>query len=198
MTRSSRRWARWPRPRSRLLPDVVTTERLAGRRPRLGDAEALAGVVADEAVVPTLWVDGAPTAGRVHAWLAGDLRHWQHHGFGPYLWADRADATGAILARGGLRHTRVAGEDFVEIAYALVGARWGEGLATEIARASVRAAFDELVLDEVVAYTLPTNAASRRVMEKAGLRYERPIEHVGLPHVLYRISRSEAHTQRLA
>jgi RimJ/RimL family protein N-acetyltransferase len=181
-----------------LLAATVTTERLTGRRPRLGDADALAGVVGDEAVVPTLWVHGAPTAGQAHAWLAADLRHWQRHGFGPYLWADRADAGGAIIARGGLRHTRVAGEDVVEIAYALVGARWGEGLATEIARASVGAAFDELALGEVVAFTLTTNAASRRVMEKAGLRYERPVEHAGLPHVLYRLARNEAAGLRLA
>jgi RimJ/RimL family protein N-acetyltransferase len=38
-----------------------------------------------------------------------------------------------------------------------------------------------------VSFTLPHNAASRRVMEKAGLTYERDITHAGLPHVLYRL-----------
>jgi RimJ/RimL family protein N-acetyltransferase len=180
-----------------LLAETVTTQRLAGRRPRLHDTGALAGVVADEAVVPTLWAHGAPTTGQVRAMLAADLRHWRRHGFGAYLWADRADADGATIARGGLRHTRVAGEDVVEVAYALAGARWGEGLATEIARDSVRAAFDQLGLDEVVAFTLTTNAASRRVMEKAGFTYDRPVEHAGLPHVLYRLARSEAAARRL-
>ena len=61
----------------------------------------------------------------------------------------------------------------------------GSGPATELAQASVDVAFDELGLREVVAFTLPDNVASRRVMEKAGLRYEREIVHVGLPHVLY-------------
>jgi RimJ/RimL family protein N-acetyltransferase len=37
-----------------------------------------------------------------------------------------------------------------------------------------------------VAVTLTTNTASRRVMEKLGMNYERDIEHAGLPHVLYR------------
>lgn len=43
---------------------------------------------------------------------------------------------------------------------------------------------------ELVAFTLPHNAASRRVMEKAGFAYERDTEHAGLPHVLYRSRRS--------
>ena len=34
--------------------------------------------------------------------------------------------------------------------------------------------------------TLPDNHASRRVMEKIGLRFDRDVVHRGLPHVLYR------------
>ena len=40
----------------------------------------------------------------------------------------------------------------------------------------------------MIAYTLPDNLASRRVMEKAGFAYEREIQWVGMPHVLYRRS----------
>ena len=39
---------------------------------------------------------------------------------------------------------------------------------------------------DLIAFTLPDNLASRRVMEKAGFAYEREILHAGLPHVLYR------------
>ncbi len=39
---------------------------------------------------------------------------------------------------------------------------------------------------EVISLTLHDNRASRRVMEKLGLRYERDVTHAGLPHVLYR------------
>ena len=45
---------------------------------------------------------------------------------------------------------------------------------------------EELSLPTIVAFTLPTNIASRRVMEKCGLVYERPIIHADLPHVLFR------------
>jgi RimJ/RimL family protein N-acetyltransferase len=43
-----------------------------------------------------------------------------------------------------------------------------------------------LGLDSIMAYTRVDNRASRRVMEKLGLHYERDVEHAGLPHVLYR------------
>jgi RimJ/RimL family protein N-acetyltransferase len=39
-----------------------------------------------------------------------------------------------------------------------------------------------LGLPEVVGFTMTTNIASQRVLEKAGLRFERVLEHAGLPH----------------
>jgi RimJ/RimL family protein N-acetyltransferase len=64
--------------------------------------------------------------------------------------------------------------------------RWGEGLATELAQASIQSAFGPLGMRSIIAFTLPHNRASRRVMVKTGFEYERDIVHVGLPHVLYR------------
>jgi RimJ/RimL family protein N-acetyltransferase len=59
-------------------------------------------------------------------------------------------------------------------------------------RSLVRIGLEDLDLDELVAFTLPENVRSRRVMEKAGLFYERDIVHAGLPHVLYRIRRGSS------
>jgi RimJ/RimL family protein N-acetyltransferase len=50
----------------------------------------------------------------------------------------------------------------------------------------VAVAFEQLELLSIVAFTLPDNVASRRVMDKAGFEYERDIMHAGLAHVLYR------------
>jgi RimJ/RimL family protein N-acetyltransferase len=65
-------------------------------------------------------------------------------------------------------------------------AYWGQGYATELGAAAVELAFGPLGLDSVVAYTLPHNLASRRVMDKLGFSYEREIVYADLPHVLYR------------
>ena len=61
------------------------------------------------------------------------------------------------------------------------------GLATEIAQACVRIGLEQLGFRSLVAITTPPNLASQRVMQKAGLAYERNIVHAGIPHVLFRI-----------
>jgi [ribosomal protein S5]-alanine N-acetyltransferase len=100
----------------------------------------------------------------------------------------REGTSGRFVGRAGLRNTRVGGGDEVELAYALVAEYWNRGLATEMARAILGLAFERLGVTDLVCFTLPTNLASRRVMEKAGFTYEREVMHAGLPHVLYRIT----------
>lgn len=112
------------------------------------------------------------------------LRHWQRYGFGQWLFRDRA--SGATIGRGGPQHTTVSGRDEVEIGWAVVPERWGEGLATELAWASLEVVFGPLALEEVIAYTQVDNLASRRVMEKTGFVFERDLTVQARPFVLYR------------
>ena len=124
------------------------------------------------------------TAGTV-AYLEMNVKHWTDHGFG--MWVLRDAATAAIIGRAILRHLDVEGVDEVEVGYGFLPEYWGRGLATEIAQACVRIGFDRLDLPSLVAITTPPNLASQRVMQKAGLHYERDIVHAGIPHVLFRI-----------
>ena len=61
------------------------------------------------------------------------------------------------------------------LGYRLRRAAWDRGYATEGSRALVRRAFTELGVGEIVATTMAVNAGSRRVLEKAGLRYARTV-----------------------
>ena len=63
--------------------------------------------------------------------------------------------------------------DEPELGYRLRASSWGKGYATEGSRALVDHAFRELGAERVTAETMAVNTASRRVMEKAGLRYVR-------------------------
>jgi RimJ/RimL family protein N-acetyltransferase len=145
----------------------------------------MAELTLDPRVYRTLWPwSYPPTRADVRSSLADKRGHWERYGFGLWLLRDRA--TGQLVGRGGLQYTDALGGYAVEAAWAIVPERWGQGLATELARASVTVGFDSLRLKEVIAITLPDNAASRRVMEKAGFTYDRDIVHVGLTHVLYR------------
>lgn len=63
--------------------------------------------------------------------------------------------------------------DEVELGYRLRRTIWGQGYATEGARALIRKGFTELGVQRVIATTYEYNLASRRVMEKAGLTLAR-------------------------
>ncbi len=88
----------------------------------------------------------------------------------------------------------------VEIGWRLRQDAWGQGFATEAARAALRFAFNELKLAQVVALTVPGNTSSRRVMEKLGMAYspaddfDHPRVADGHPlrrHLLYRLQRPQ-------
>ena len=125
-------------------------------------------------------------------YLEQNLKHWADHSFG--MWILRDAATTAIIGRAILRHLDVEGVDEVEVGYGFMPEYWGRGLATEIARASVRIGLDQLGLRSLVAITRPNNIASQRVMEKAGLVYERDVVHAAVPHVLFRTRNAESVT----
>lgn len=59
----------------------------------------------------------------------------------------------------------------IEVGYRLRREAWGHGYATEACRALIARGFDEIGISRVYAETMSTNTASRRVMEKCGLRH---------------------------
>ena len=112
--------------------------------------------------------------------------HRVQHGFAPWAATRRED--GVLLGHCGLRQVPEAGE--VEVLYALGREHWGQGLATEGAGAALRFGFEVLGFDRIVAYAVPENAASRRVMEHCGLALEGETDLFGLHLVRSAIGRS--------
>ena len=142
-------------------------------------------LVCDPRVAATL--GGVPTPARVAAEIEHLAEHFRRHGYGFWVWREKA--SGEVVARGGIENTHVGGRDEVEVGWAVMADRWGEGFATELGAESIRVAFEEHGLDDLVSFTLPHNHGSRRVMEKLGFAYERDVVHAGDPHVLYRLTR---------
>jgi RimJ/RimL family protein N-acetyltransferase len=86
----------------------------------------------------------------------------------------------------------------VEIGWRLAKEHWGRGYASEAAAASLRCAFENLKLQQIVAFTVPLNKRSIRVMERIGMSRDLagdfehpklPPGHPLRPHVLYRLNR---------
>jgi len=89
----------------------------------------------------------------------------------------------------------------VEVGWRLAFEHWGHGFATEAAHAVLRYCRETLNLPQVVAFTVPANVRSRRVMEKCEMTYDPSgaFDHPNIPqghplrrHVLYRYTVAQA------
>jgi ribosomal-protein-alanine N-acetyltransferase len=130
------------------------------------------------------------TPERVIAFAAHHLRQWDEEGFGAFAALDRG--TGAWIGQIGLnRLTDWPDPDNVEVGFELKRPFWGQGLATEGARACLQFGFDDIGLGRIISVTNPANWRSRRVMEKARLTFQglREYPH-GLQSVWYAANRA--------
>jgi RimJ/RimL family protein N-acetyltransferase len=180
------------------VPVALRTPRLLLREWCEDDAEPFAAMATRPDVMRYYY---RPPADRTacDAWIERMQRHNEDHGFA--YWAvelpDEDDLIGAI----GLTRVLSPGFPFapaVEIGWRLARAHWGRGYATEAARAVLDDGFGRLGLGEIVAFTLPLNERSRRVMQRLGMSHDPAddFDHPGVPvghemrrHVLYRLRR---------
>ena len=104
--------------------------------------------------------------------LPGFLGYYERYaGYG--FWAAVERSTGRFIGWFHFRPAKEAPPDEVELGYRLRRSAWHKGFATEGSRALIDNGFAELGVQRVVAFTMVVNVASRRVMEKAGLRFVR-------------------------
>lgn len=151
----------------------LETSRMRLRRFTPVDEDSLVALDSDPEVMRYL-TGGIPTPRAVIARtvLPGFLRSYEpHKGFG--VWATEDRSTGAFLGWFAFRPPEGASPDDVSLGYRLRRAAWGQGYATEAARALVRKGFTELGVRRVHATTYEHNVASRRVMERVGMRLVR-------------------------
>jgi RimJ/RimL family protein N-acetyltransferase len=151
----------------------LETERLVLRRFTEADVDDLVALDADPAVMRYI-TGGVPTPRDVvrDDLLPAYLRYYERFaGYG--FWAAIEKASGEFLGWFHFRPEEGAPPDEVELGYRLRRPAWGKGYGTEGARALIRKGFTELGVQRVVASTMAVNAASRRVLEKAGLRLVR-------------------------
>lgn len=174
----------------------LRTERLLLRAWRDDDLAPFAALNADPEVMqyfpaPLSRAESDAVASRIRASFA-------ERGFG--LWAVEVPGQAAFIGVIGLTVPRFEAHftPCVEIAWRLVRAHHGHGYATEGARAALAFGFTRLGLDEIVSFTALINQASRRVMERLGMRHAGEFAHPLLPaghrlqrHVLYRLSRAD-------
>ncbi|MGW5676105.1 GNAT family N-acetyltransferase [Streptomyces sp. NPDC003860] len=188
------------------MPVLLETARLALRPFTADDADRLFELDGDPAVMRYL-SGGEPTSREtVRTRVLPRVLH-DHPCTGTRgYWAAEEKETGAFV---GWFEFRPVADDIaavVELGYRLKASAWGQGYATEGARALVDKGFAELGVSLVTANTMAVNTRSRRVMEKAGLTLLRsyagdwPVAVEGSEHgeVEYALARSDWAERRAA
>jgi ribosomal-protein-alanine N-acetyltransferase len=150
------------------LPPAVPrlhTPRLVLRALDPGDADDIFAYAADPEVAQyTLW--------RAHTSLEESRQFiaWLTK-VSMACWALVHPDTGHVIGTSFL-HSYHAQHQRAEIAFNLAKALWGQGYATEAARAVIRVGFLHYGLNRIEGTCMLGNVASARVMEKVGMRFE--------------------------
>lgn len=165
----------------------IETERLLLRMPTPEDAGALHRILGDAEFRRYLPLREPPTLEKVGAGVARMLAHWEERGFGQWILSPKTSRE--VLGYCGLRF--LAETEEVEILYGIERPHWGRGLVTEAAKATLRYGFEEARLARVIALAHPANRGTRRVMEKAGLRYEKQAVYFDMECACYALERDE-------
>jgi RimJ/RimL family protein N-acetyltransferase len=175
--------------------NALRTPRLVLRQWRPGDCDSFAALNADPEVMR--FFSAPMTREESDALAQRAEREIAERGWG--LWAAELEGSAPFIGFVGLAvpsfdaHFTPA----VEVGWRLSREQWGNGYATEAARAATAFGFDELGLDEIVSFTSVVNEPSRRVMERLGMTHD-PQEDFDHPsvsdgplrrHVLYRLRR---------
>lgn len=175
---------------------TIETERLWLRQWREADREPFAAMNADPVVMECF--PNTLSAEESDAVVERIARHFDELGFG--LWAVEVKDGASFIGFVGLSTPRFEAHftPCVEIGWRLAAPYWGQGYATEGARAALDFGFRHAGLDEIVSLTAVQNQRSRRVMERIGMTRSpaEDFDHPVLPaghrlarHVLYRIQR---------
>ncbi|MDX2142701.1 MAG: GNAT family protein [Rhodospirillaceae bacterium] len=167
----------------------LNTQRLTGRLIADSDVARLRLLHNDERVMATLSADGQKLPHAVSKRILAKFMVEGGGELGRGVWVFHTRSDGMFTGYAGILPYMADGLNEHELLYAVPFLEWGKGYATEMATAVTENIFNASRLSEIVAMTLPTNAKSRRVMEKLGFDFERDMKKAGLDHVLYRLTR---------
>lgn len=167
------------------ISHLVETPRLHLRLLSMDDLDALARIFSQPEVMKFLGTGEPLTRAETETALMSIIKHWERHSFG--RWAVVHKEHDQLIGYGGLRSF----DNIAELVYLLDRPYWGQGLATEIARTALRYGFVERGFDPIIALAKPLNLASRRVLAKVGMKFEKEANYFNMDVVQYKITLEE-------
>ncbi|WP_198329405.1 GNAT family N-acetyltransferase [Psychrobacter cibarius] len=185
--------------------NVIETERLYLRQWQASDFAVFAEINADPEVMKYFPKLLTPKVSDIIASKCQQLIANQGWGLWAVSLKDSTKTYDDFIGFVGLNdtHADMSFAPAVEIAWRLHKDYWGQGYATEAARAALNFAFTELSLDEVVSFTAVINKRSQLIMERIGMMDTRAnFYHPALnpnhrlaEHVLYNMTRQQWNNQ---
>lgn len=174
---------------------MIKTPRLTLRRWQEADRKPFAALNADPVVME--YFPECLTRQQSDSLIEEIEAGLEERGYG--LWAVQVEATSEFIGFAGLEVPmfNASFTPAVEVGWRLARSAWGNGYATEAARASLAFGFEEVGLVEIVSFTAATNMRSRAVMDRIGMIHkpDDDFDHPSLPnghplsrHVLYRVT----------
>ena len=148
------------------FPRKYETERMTLQLPTLADFPAVYEILRNPNIMRFV-TTGARSEAEAKKELEGWINHWENHGFGSYLAFDK---NRKLVGFAKLYTSERS--PFVQIGYAVNQKFWGKGLGTELATACLELGFKYLEEPRLVAFARCKNHASRRILEKVGMRCE--------------------------
>jgi [ribosomal protein S5]-alanine N-acetyltransferase len=154
---------------------------------RAEDVDYLHRLWTDPQVRKYLWDNVVISREHAASVVHESIACFETHGFGQWVLLSRSKES--LIGFCGFRFFGEPRE--IELLYGITPAYWGQGMATEAARAALRYGFEECGFERVYAGADPPNAASFRVMEKLGMSFSRHTHTNGVEVIYYVLSRGE-------
>lgn len=180
------------------MTTIIETNRLILRTWADTDAQAYFDMNQDPKVIE--YFLGALAPEQVNDFIAAKNQQQLERGY--TLWAVELKKTGEFIGFIGLNYTDWPAHftPAVEIGWRLASSYWGQGYATEGAKACLEYGFNKIGLKEIVSFTVPANIRSIHLMERIGMtrNSQDDFAHPKLPenhrlskHVLYRLKKED-------
>lgn len=164
-----------------VIPEIET-ERLLLRGPIPADIDIWADCLADPEVTRFVPKGAGTFRERAERKLNSFQHGWEQHPPDLMGWVVAGKTDGRLIGLCWIETLEQTGDG--ELGYLLCRAAWGQGFMTEAAHAMVHYGFEHGKWDRMVAYTVPANVASNRVLEHIGFVYEKNVDYrevVGMP-----------------
>jgi [ribosomal protein S5]-alanine N-acetyltransferase len=164
------------------MPTVLASRRLVFSPFVATDLDLLMELHSDPEIMRYLSDDGQPWSREVIVEKLADFIA-EHAARGHSKWKVCLH-NGTFIGRAGFALWPPTGE--LELGFIIRRHLWGQGYATECAGALLDWVFDHTGVDHVIGFAREVNAASRRVLEKAGMNFVDTRLVGGIPTAFYR------------